>query len=155
MLMLLAGLFSPRSLGLSIDARHLSYRSEGLVVTGVLSQHEVELHVVDFVSSLSLESLQNDAILLVSHLHAEVVKDGLEAGESDKSRSVTILVLEVRLDQKAAILHISGQSCESSNQNLFLCVIQNVLGVQDRGCIERIRSVRWVLFKCFICEDSI
>lgn len=111
--------------------RHLLSRSEGLVVAGVLSQHEVELHVVDLIGSLSLESLQNDSILLVSHLHAEVVKDGLESGESNKSRSVTILVLEVRLDQKAAILHISGQSCKGSNQYLLLLVIQNVLGVQD------------------------
>lgn len=40
-----------------------------------MSKHVIELGVVDLVSSLCLESLQNNAILLVRHLHAEVVED--------------------------------------------------------------------------------
>jgi hypothetical protein len=35
----------------------------------------VELDVIDFVGSLCLETLLDDAKLLLGHLHAEVVED--------------------------------------------------------------------------------
>ena len=49
--------------------------SEGVVVTRVVSEHVVELNVVDFVCGLGLEALKDDCHLLVGHLHAEVVED--------------------------------------------------------------------------------
>ena len=49
--------------------------SEGVVITRVVSEHVVELHVVDLVGSSGLETLQDDGELLLRHLHAEVVKD--------------------------------------------------------------------------------
>lgn len=130
-------------------------RSEGVVIAWVVSKHVVKFNVVDFVCSLSHESLENNTILLVRHLHTEVVEDWLETCEGNKSRSVTILILEVWLDQKTTVFHISAQTLETSDQNLLLRVIQNVLGIQDWGCIESVRFCRWVLFKCFIREDSI
>ena len=45
------------------------------MITRVVSEHVVELHVVDLVGSSSLETLQDDGELLLRHLHAEVVKD--------------------------------------------------------------------------------
>ena len=49
--------------------------SEGLMVTRVVSEHVVELHIVDLVGCSGLETLQDDGELLFRHLHAEVVED--------------------------------------------------------------------------------
>ena len=94
-----------------------------------MSEHEVELHVIDFVGSFGLESLLNDGILLICYLHPEIVKDGLEACKGDEARSVAILVLEVGLDQDAAVSDVSSKALEASNQDTFLFIIQDVLGV--------------------------
>ena len=51
------------------------YRSERHMVARIVSKHVIELDIVDFVGSLCLESLQNDGILLIGNLHAEVVED--------------------------------------------------------------------------------
>ena len=56
-------------------SRGLIDLSEGVVVTTVVSEHVVELHVVDLVGSSGLETLQDDCELLFGHLHAEVVED--------------------------------------------------------------------------------
>lgn len=45
----------------------------------------VEFHVVDLVRSLRLESLEDDGVLLLGDLHAEVVKDGAESSESNEA----------------------------------------------------------------------
>ena len=83
----------------------------------------VKLNIVDFVGSFSLESLLNDGVLRICNLHPEVVKDGLEACEGDEARVVAVLVLEVGLDQDAAVSDISSEALEASNQDTFLCVI--------------------------------
>lgn len=101
------------------------------MVARVVSQHVVKFDIVDFVGSLCLESLQNDAVLLVGDLHAEVVEDRFEACEGNESRMVLVFVLEVWLDQKSSILDISAETLQTLDQNLLLCVIQHVLGVQD------------------------
>ena len=62
-------------------------------------------------------------------MHPEVVKDGLEASEGDEACSVAVLVLEVGLDQDAAVSDIGSEALEASDQDTFLCVVQNVLGV--------------------------
>ena len=101
------------------------------MVAGIVSEHVVELDVVDFVGCLRLESLQDDGILLIGDLHAEVVEDRFETSEGNESRMVLVFVLEVRLDQQASILDISAQTSQAYDQNLLLIVIQNVLRVQD------------------------
>ena len=89
----------------------------------------VKLNVVDFVSSFSLESLLNNGVLLIWYLHPEVVKDGLEACEGDEACAVAVLVLEVGLDQDAAVSDVGSKALEASNQDTFLFIIQDVLGV--------------------------
>ena len=99
------------------------------MITRVVSQHMVKLNVVDFVGCSSLESLLNDGVLRICYLHPEVVKDGLEACEGDEACAVAVLVLEVGLDQDAAVSDIGSEALEASDQDTFLCVVQNVLGV--------------------------
>ena len=101
------------------------------MVARVVSEHVVKLDIVDFVGSLRLEPLQDDAKLLIGDLHAEVVEDRFETCEGNESGMVLVFVLEVRLDQKASILHICAQTLQTCDQNLLLFVIQNVLRVQD------------------------
>ena len=101
------------------------------MVARIVSEHVVELGVVDFVGCLRLESLQDDGILIIGDLHAEVVEDRFEACEGNESRMVLVFVLEVWLDQKSSILDISAETLQTLDQNLLLCVIQHVLGVQD------------------------
>ena len=62
-------------------------------------------------------------------MHPEVVKDGLEASEGDEACSVAVLVLEVGLDQDAAVSDVGSKALEASNQDTFLFIIQDVLGV--------------------------
>ena len=80
------------------------------MVSRVVSEHVVELDVVDLVGGLRLESLQNDGILLVGDLHAEVVEDRFETRECNKAGTILVFVLEVRLDQKTSIFNISSES---------------------------------------------
>ena len=68
------------------------------MVARVVSQDVIELNIVDFVGSSSLESLLDDTVLLLGELHLEVVKDGAESGEGNKARPAPILVLELWLD---------------------------------------------------------
>ena len=99
------------------------------MITRVVSQHMVKLNIVDFVGSFGLEPLLNDGVLLICYLHPEVVEDGLEACEGDEARSVAVLVLKVGLDQDAAVSDVGSKALEASNQDTFLCIIQDILGV--------------------------
>ena len=45
------------------------------MVARVVSEHVVELNVVNFVGGLGLEPLEDDCHLFFGHLHAEVVED--------------------------------------------------------------------------------
>ena len=58
----------------------------------------IKLNVVDLVGGFGLEAFQNDAVLLLGDLHAEVVEDGAETREGNEARPATVLVLEVGLD---------------------------------------------------------
>lgn len=90
------------------------------MVAGVVPEDVVELDIIDLVRGLRLETLLNDQQFLLGDLHAEVVEDGAEAGAGDETTAATILILEVRLDQQAAVLHICAQALQSCEQNLFL-----------------------------------
>lgn len=68
------------------------------MVARIVSEHVIELYIVDFIGSLCLEPLQDDGVLLVGDLHAEVVEDGSESGEGDEARPAFVLILEVWLD---------------------------------------------------------
>ena len=91
----------------------------------------IELDIVDLVCGLGLEPLQNDRVFLLGNLHAEVVKDGAETGEGDEARTASVLVLEVRLDQKAAVLHVSAQAFQRVGQNSLLICVEHILGVKN------------------------
>ena len=45
------------------------------MVTRVVSQHVIELDIVNLVRCFRLETLLNDVELLLAHLHAEIVED--------------------------------------------------------------------------------
>ena len=42
---------------------------------------------------------------------------------------VAVLVLVVGLDQDAAVSNVGSKALEASNQDTFLCIIQDILGV--------------------------
>ncbi len=129
--------------------------SERHVVTRVVSQHMVKLHVVDLISSLGLEALLNDGVLLVGDSHFKVVKDGAEAREGNEARAALVLVLEVRLDEQATVLDVGAKAHQTGNQHLLLVVVQHVLGVKDGGRVELVGSYSRLLLQVFVCEDSI
>jgi len=70
----------------------------------------VELAVVDFVGSFSLESFVNESVLVVATGQFEVVEDLLESAHGKESRALAVLVLEERLDQQSAQLHLTGKA---------------------------------------------
>jgi len=84
--------------------------SEGFVVPRVLSKDVVELHVVDFIRSLGLESLVNKGELLLTAQKLNIVEDGAEASHGDEATSGAVLVLEEGLDQESAESHLLGKS---------------------------------------------
>ena len=50
-----------------------------------MSENVIELYVIDFVGSLSLESLVNEGVLDFARLHFKVVEDRSESAHLDKS----------------------------------------------------------------------
>ena len=73
--------------------------SEWFVVTRVFSEHEVELNIVDFIGSASLESLLDDGVFFLTDTHLEIVEDRAESTEVNEPRSALVFILEVWLDQ--------------------------------------------------------
>ena len=120
-----------------------------------MSKDVIELNIVDLVSGLGLESLQDDGLLLLGNLHAEVVEDGTESSESDEARSASVLILEVRLDQKTSVLDISTEASEAGHEDLLFVSIDDILGVQDGWGIEGGGTSGGVLLQSFISEDGI
>lgn len=96
-----------------------------------MSKHVIKLNVVDLIGGLSLESSENNVVLLLRDSHLEVVKDGSETGKGNETRAAAVLILEVRLNQKTTVLDISTKSSEACNQNLLLLVVEYILGVKD------------------------
>lgn len=126
-----------------------------MVVARVVSEHMVKLDVVDLIRCLSLEAPLNDVELLLRHLHAEVVEDGAEASERNEAASALVLVLEVGLDQQAAVLHIGAETLEHGDENAFLRIIENVLRVEDGGRDEASRHLCRVLLERLVGKDVV
>jgi len=129
--------------------------SEGFVISGVCPEHMVEFHVVDLISSLSLESLVNKGELLLGAQKLNIVEDGAETGHGDEAGSGAVLVLEEGLDQQSAESDLLGQSGEEGIECLFFFVVQNVLRINDGRSVERLKSLSGVLFKILLGEDVI
>jgi len=129
--------------------------SEGFVVAGVFSEHVVELHVVDLISSLGLESLVNKGELLLGAQKLNIVEDRAETGHGDEAGSGAVLVLEEGLDQQSAESDLLGQSDEDGMECLFFFVVQNVLRVKDGRSVERLKSLGGVLLKILLGENVI
>ena len=104
-------------------ALRFAFWSEWLVVAGVVSQHVVELHVVDLVGCFGREAFRNDCILLFRDTHFEVVEDRPEAGEVYEPSSCLVLVLEVRLHQQSSVFHVLAKSAQTPHQHLLFSVI--------------------------------
>ena len=115
----------------------------------------VKLHIIDLIGSLRLEALLNDIQLLLSHLHTEVVEDGAESGEGDEAASALILILEVWLDQQTTVLNIGAKALEHGYEDTLLLVVQHVLRVENRGCVESSRQRCRVLLDSLVCEDVV
>ena len=120
-----------------------------------MSKDVIELNIVDLVSGLGLESLQDDGLLLLGNLHAEVVEDGTESSESDEARSASVLILEVRLDQKTSVLDISTEASKAGHEDLLFVSVDDILGVKNGWGIEGGGTSGGVLLQSFISEDGI
>lgn len=127
--------------------------SEGFVVTRVLSKDVVELHVVDFIRSLGLESLVNKGEFLLSAQKLNIVEDGAETGHGNESTSGAVLVLEEGLDQESAESHLLGKSEQDGVQGLLFFRVEHILGVQDGRSVERLQGLGGVLFQVLLGED--
>ena len=88
-----------------------------------MSEDKVKFNIVDFVGSLSLESLQNYTILFLGDTELEVVEDGTESCEVNESRPALILILEVRLDQYSAVFDVDSEALETCMQDSLLSII--------------------------------
>lgn len=138
-----------------VNVFQLQACSPDVVVARVVSEHVVELHVVDLVGGSGLEALRNYGILCVGHPHLEVVEDGAEPGEVHETASALILVLEVGLDQQATVLDVCAESLEAGHEDTLLLIVEHVLGVEDRRCLERVESPLWVFLESLVGKDHL
>ena len=125
------------------------------MIAGVVSEHVVELHIIDLVGCLCLEALLNNRQLLLAHLHFEVVKDGAEASEGDEAAAAPVFVLEVRLNQQTAMLDVNTEALEHGDEDALLLIIEHILGVKDRGRGELSRHCQRVLLDSLVGEDVV
>ena len=88
-----------------------------------MSEDKVKFNIVDFIGSLSLESLQNYGVLFLGDAELEVVKDGTESSEVNETRPALILILEVRLDQYSAVFNINSESLKTCMQDSLFSII--------------------------------
>lgn len=62
----------------------------------------IELDIVDFVGSTSLESLVDEVEFFVVQLKSLVIEDGSESGGGDEAALALVFILEEWLDQEAS-----------------------------------------------------
>ena len=108
------------------------------MVSGVVSEHPVELDVVDFVGGLGLESPVNQSKLLLGDYYFHVVEDRSESGIGDKSTVALVLVLEEWLNQESSVSNISTNSLQAGLENSFLRLTELVLWVENGWSLESI-----------------
>ena len=128
--------------------------SDWLVVSGVVSEHPVELHVINFVCGLGLESLVNEVELARGDYYFHVIEDGSESGVGNKSTVALVLILEEWLDQESSVSDVSADSLQAGFQVSLFTLGQLVLWVEDRWSLESIQSFGGVLLKVFLCENA-
>jgi len=125
------------------------------VVSRVVSEHMIELDVIDLIGCLSGETALNDGVLFFRDPHLEVVEDRPEASESDEASSGAVLVLEVRLDQQSSVCDICSESGEAGNENSLLSLIEDILRVEDGGGLPLSDGLCWVLFEVWVGENEV
>lgn len=118
-----------------------------------MSQHVVELHVVDLVGSLSLETFVDQRELRLAGLKLEVVEDGAEPSHADEAGSALVFILEERLNQQTAVGNLRAESLHNSVQNLFLFAVKHITGVQNARSSKAGQALRRVLLKVVFGED--
>ena len=117
-----------------------------------MSQHVVELHVVDFVSGLRLEPLVDQSELGLSAHHLEVVENGAEPGHANESGGTLILVLVEGLHEQAAVAHLSAESAHKRVEASLLVAVEHVAGVKDAGGGEAAEALGGVLLEVLLGE---
>lgn len=103
-----------------------------------MSEHPVELDVIDFVGGLGLESLVNERKLLLGDYYFHVVEDRSESGVGDKSTVALVLVLEEWLDQKSSVSNVSSDSLQAGLENSLLRLTELVLWVKNGWGLEAV-----------------
>ncbi len=98
-------------------------KSYSLDVARVVSQHPVELSVVDLVRCLRLETFIYQLELLFARLQLHVVENRSESCHVDESRSRLVFVLEERLNQKSVVSHMCAQSLQQAVQSTLFVLI--------------------------------
>lgn len=83
------------------------------MVSGVVSQYPVELHVINFVCSLGLESLVNQVELALGDYYFHVIEDRSESCVCNESAVALVLVLEEWLNQESSVSHVSSDSLQA------------------------------------------
>lgn len=71
-----------------------------------MSEHMIELDVIDLIGCLGGETLLDDGVLFFRNSHLEVVEDRPEASEVDEPSSGAVLVLEVWLDKQSSVFDV-------------------------------------------------
>jgi hypothetical protein len=122
-------------------------------VPGVVSEHVVELNVVDLVSGLRLEPLVDQCEFGFAGQQLEVIENRTEACHADEARSTLVLVLVERLDQQAAVANLRAKSLHKLIEVLLFACVKHVAGVQNAGCGKACQTLGGVLLEVFLGED--
>lgn len=81
----------------------------------------VKLNVVDFVSSLGLESLVDQVVFSVSDPQLLIIENRSETSIANKSTVALVLILKERLDKQSSMSNVCTDSLHHSIQlNFFL-----------------------------------
>ena len=113
----------------------------------------IKLNVVNLIVCLCLESLENNLVLLIADLELHGVEDGSEAGVGNESALALVLVLEEGLNPETLVAHEPSQALQASLQHLLFFIVQHILRVKNRRCIEHDSLLQRILLKVLQSED--
>jgi len=96
-----------------------------------MAQHIVELNVVDLVSCLGLEPCVKQSEFCFARVQLEVVHNLTEASHRNETAGALVLILEERLDQKAAEANLFAEALQGRVKLLLLLLVKHIKRVQN------------------------
>ena len=123
------------------------------MISRVVSQHVIKLHVIDLIVSLCLESLEYDLVFLGRDLELHVIEYGAEPRIGHEAALALVLILEEGLNQEALVSHEPPQALHARIKGFLFLRAQDMLRVENRRRIELNCLLKGVLLESLDSED--